>query len=653
MSFNFIIHIGLHKTGSSSIQETFARLDMPEHDYLQWGPDANHSGAFQYAFSTDPANIYSHVAMARTPKEIEEVTQDTLDDLCEGISFCTKPNIIISAEDISTASTESLVDFRNFLAPFAKSIQIYCYVRAPISSMTSAFQQYMKMGTSVDYLHNPEYRERLEHFDDVFGKESVHLLKFDRTTLIGKDVVADFAHHLGIAVDAREIKTTNEALSVEATAALYAHQKLGKHKLGHEHAVDIREAAARILGSVGNGKLTFAVDAFEYPELYTGPDLDWIEQRIGCGIRDLPSVAPNAIHSLDDLLQVASRAEDLVQAAVRKEIDCHSKPRTKFFLNRFKGVSSEKRAEVRVALYLDIIMDILMERFQTANVQKTAPTTGKEVASPRIGVGSTANLSNFFTLEPEHIPDFIRENRKSSGLWIFQDIPMSGGEIVCAEMSKHATPYAPTMPDHSDGSLTYAQKLNNAIDATIARSKQLPLMRSTSGHLTAPAIDKIKSALPDAHCFTFMRDPAQRIAAEFTYCRSPQHPPHAEFCIKYPTLEHFVRDPVEQNKQSLFLIGRRASSVPDAMAEVAGRYTMIGLWERMNPSFVLASSMIWQSQALDLQNRPPREFSLSTTMRGLIFELNRLDYAMYFSVLRKYRSLSPSIIAELFKGPSK
>ncbi len=88
------------------------------------------------------------------------------------------------------------------LRQFAKSafddVQLVAYVREPFSYMSAAFHNWVKgHGLATFKLKYEPYR-RFEKFDHVFGRETVRLLKYDRSTFPGGDVVAHFCDSVGL-----------------------------------------------------------------------------------------------------------------------------------------------------------------------------------------------------------------------------------------------------------------------------------------------------------------------------------------------------------------------------------------------------------------------------------------------------------------------
>lgn len=68
-----ILHIGMPKTGTSSIQETLSQEnEIEECEYLKIGPSSNHSTIIYSLVSKRPELHHVHIAAQRTKIQVEE-----------------------------------------------------------------------------------------------------------------------------------------------------------------------------------------------------------------------------------------------------------------------------------------------------------------------------------------------------------------------------------------------------------------------------------------------------------------------------------------------------------------------------------------------------------------------------------------------------
>src|SRR5690554_2421947 len=285
---HLVIHIGMPKTGSSSIQETlFAKGGHGKFSYADLGV-VNHGGVITSYFSSDPFAWHGHTAVGRTRGQVC-VFNECVGESLEAMKS-RSDNQIISGEDIYEHMDEhALTRMRDFFSDAFERIEIIGYVRPPISFMASAFIQYVKNHSQTrldpDKLW-PRYRAKLEKFDRVFGPERVTLRSFVPGRLIEGDVVQDFCQLLGEPLPQSQIRRVNESFSLEAAASMFTYHRIGPcYETYPSQPVD-NNRLTEMLSSFGSQKLRFA-DSLVDPIIKKNlSDLDWIEARLGEPLRD-------------------------------------------------------------------------------------------------------------------------------------------------------------------------------------------------------------------------------------------------------------------------------------------------------------------------------------------------------------------------------
>ena len=209
-----ILHAGMHKTGSTAIQEMFgthgvAGVAVPG-VAVSGGPRANLSDIVLLLFAEGPLLDKIHAARwphlsRRAPLRARARSRDQLAaQIAAWLADGTAPRFLVSAEDISAPDFDhaAVARMAAFFDRFGAETHVHAYARAPASFMQSAFQQRVKQekpgAVDLDAAGLwPRYRARFEPLDDVFGPDRVHLRAFDPDAFTGGDVVADFAGWLG------------------------------------------------------------------------------------------------------------------------------------------------------------------------------------------------------------------------------------------------------------------------------------------------------------------------------------------------------------------------------------------------------------------------------------------------------------------------
>lgn len=311
-----IIHAGMNKTGSSSIQAFLKSNDLGSLEYLKWH-SANHSALFALLFHEPVEEYHSFQGRGDTREKLLGERKRWASQLAEQLQARPDRTAVMSAEDISGPYPEAVVRMRDFFGRFTSDIKVYAYVRSPISFMQSAFQQRVAGGGN-DRLNPaslwPGYRARFEKLDNAFGRENVTLRKFAPETLSGGDVVLDFCELLGIAPTRYDPVRDNRSLSLEATALLFTQRKLGEGFVrGYPGAHESNNRFIDALRTVGDRKLVFAPKLVNPVVARNRADIDWMEARLGEPVLDVPQEGGEGIESEADLMSIAQTC--------RKELD--------------------------------------------------------------------------------------------------------------------------------------------------------------------------------------------------------------------------------------------------------------------------------------------------------------------------------------------
>ncbi len=316
-----IIHIGMHKTGSSSIQDTFSRLKLPDIEYIDWA-SGNHSGLFVLLFEDDNKLPEYHGFKARGAefaKTLPSLRAKWHAAVSAQIAGVDNKTIIFSAEDASARQFDSLKRrMRDFFAGWSDDISVIGYARAPAGFMASAFQQRLKgifvPSKALDGVR-PEYKARFQRIDEVFGRDRVTLREFTPSRLLNGDVVQDFAQQIGVApLSQNQIVRANESLSLEAVALLYVQRHMGQGYIaGFDGAQKANNIFISKLASIGSRKFAFSKRMLAPALDEMREDIEWMENRLGHEFSESSRSAKDAISSMDDLVDVAITKFDAVQ----------------------------------------------------------------------------------------------------------------------------------------------------------------------------------------------------------------------------------------------------------------------------------------------------------------------------------------------------
>ena len=298
-----IIHMGMHKTGSTSIQQSLHGYSDDRVLYAALGDAGNHSLAMFSLFASDPERHHLHKASGRTPAAVRAYIAGVHADLHRSIVAANGRTLLISGEDIGVLQPGGLERMRELFLGHFDQITIVGYVRPPGTFMASSFQQRVRRGVRLSLEKSyRNYQKSFEKFDDVFGRENVHLWKFDPKSFPKGCAVRDFCSRLGIALPPERIVRLNESLSRQAVLALYAYHHMGPRDAAAMKSWESQQIGA-LLSGPGSTKFRFSPEAIRPVLEANRADIEWMEARLGQSLTEELRQEPGDVAGEDDLLK--------------------------------------------------------------------------------------------------------------------------------------------------------------------------------------------------------------------------------------------------------------------------------------------------------------------------------------------------------------
>jgi len=204
---NVILHIGWHKTGSTSLQVFLWRNREKLAGTLgTYYPDeglltcAHHTVAWTFRKMSSspwgPVPLIEGGGSTYVQRAVESARS----------RGCTR--IIFSSEAFCNADLDTLRRLSDALGPVATSVQVVAYIRRQDLFMESIYNMDVKWwGTRVradfdEYLARkptgPDYAEVLGRWASVFGRGSIVVRPYSRDALEGRDIRSDFCRAVGL-----------------------------------------------------------------------------------------------------------------------------------------------------------------------------------------------------------------------------------------------------------------------------------------------------------------------------------------------------------------------------------------------------------------------------------------------------------------------
>jgi hypothetical protein len=255
---NIYLHIGLHKTGTSTIQHILGkqRNDLAAEGILYPiipGSDklaSNHSVPFFSMFSSRPERYHINILNGHTTSEsIKKLNEDYYNQLQQQISGFAGESMIISGEDISYLNDKELLNLKRQLVLLTcdeVQFTVIAFIRHPVELYRSRYLEKIKTGHDpkkvLDYPIEAEWKANEETFDRfmaTFGQESFICRRFEDLLRKNDNLTVSFLKLIGYNgklenFAAHDKTVVNKSLSYEPIILLtQIHQKYPKIQRGH------------------------------------------------------------------------------------------------------------------------------------------------------------------------------------------------------------------------------------------------------------------------------------------------------------------------------------------------------------------------------------------------------------------------------------
>ena len=336
-----ILHMGLPKTGSTSVQAFFNR----NRDLLQTNgilyPKSLGLKAHVKLLALAGHTEYKKFDPKYSPKSKEKIRNAAMRDFRQELQDNSVQRVILSCENMPRASSATFQQLRDSLEDCGVRVdEVLLYLRPQAEWRRSVIQQRIKVGVwddeTVYPVDEPEscgkygcYRDHVERRAEAFGMETIKLRLFGPEYF--KD--GDFHSEIREAFDLQEAPyelapPSNESLSDFACYMLmYLNKALPRYKVNGEECprrLHIRRAAAKYFtapAKSGTGKVALPVDIVAKYENYYEESNEWIRQRFFPERKRLFNPKTPLPESPEIPLEVVHRAKTAAQEilALRKK----------------------------------------------------------------------------------------------------------------------------------------------------------------------------------------------------------------------------------------------------------------------------------------------------------------------------------------------
>ena len=214
------IHVGGHKTGSSSIQRTFFNYDDGNLVYAPFdGP--NHSPHLWTLFQHNYLDFHLWKTMGLSSNEIENRRQKYNDILVGALRRTDRHSLLLSAEDICHFTRDELVNLVQLIRKYCENIVFICYVRDPLSYLASEFQQRVRIGSTSLDTYSPYPITLLKRLLELVDKDTIIVRKYSYSDLEGGDACTDIARIVDAKLENYTPIQLNSSLKESTIKCLY------------------------------------------------------------------------------------------------------------------------------------------------------------------------------------------------------------------------------------------------------------------------------------------------------------------------------------------------------------------------------------------------------------------------------------------------
>lgn len=275
-----ILHIGMHKTGTTSIQDSLHNINCNGFRTMRFA-EKNHSVPIYTIFSEKRLNYhiwknkgYNESQIIEKKAAYEKILEEEIRD--ENVDC-----FILSGEDISQLTENEQIKLCEFFKERNLKVRVIYIVREPFSFVASASQEKAKGGATALDKANPGYRRRISGFIKGCGRENISVFKYEQ--LIQGGLIKAFSEIIGVTLD--EKPRSNESVTAEALALIYALNNIKTSTLGSEISFKARQhiiSVIRSFFSKTNGFKKLNPKKFDIKNHeFVCEDLVWLEKHFG------------------------------------------------------------------------------------------------------------------------------------------------------------------------------------------------------------------------------------------------------------------------------------------------------------------------------------------------------------------------------------
>jgi len=328
---SIIVHIGLGKTGSSSIQRVLLRHAQElesAHGILfpiirdDPRPFAgNHSLVLRSLCSSEPQSLRFNIAAGlNTEAAASAADQQAYAQLMDSFTATPAHTLLLSAEGVGHFDEYALERLAAWLLPLGEQVRLLAWVRHPQHALAAEIQQRLQTGSVLARLYErpPFYRYSvlLARLERAFGKPAIELYDYADSISPGNSAVSTFLNKVGVELSLSEQDEVrvNTALSQQATLMLDAANRLRPLVIdGKRNPLRRPHDMMKILQVQGQ-PYSPPMAVYEKLAELARPELDWLSHTYGFMPKAVPPRYPPGSDDVVDHAAIEAEALRLLDS---------------------------------------------------------------------------------------------------------------------------------------------------------------------------------------------------------------------------------------------------------------------------------------------------------------------------------------------------
>lgn len=283
MSDHVLLHIGMHKTGTTALQHALHCYDDGQIRYAQLG-HSNHSIPVVTCFASEPHRYHVWKRIGATREEVARKAALCRERLQSELAL-PRQRLLIVGEEISLLPTSAVTALSAALHGSGAHVSVLAYLRDPLGYVTSAFQQQVRGGQACYTLPRPYYRQRFEKFTAIFGHDAVSFRTYTPEGVAGWSIVSDYSRTAGLPGGALADCRSNPSLPLDAVRLLHLFNRTNPQIRGE---TGLAARSAMIAHLAGYFTTRFTLDRGIVAAAVDPEELAWVEDTTGIPLQPVP-----------------------------------------------------------------------------------------------------------------------------------------------------------------------------------------------------------------------------------------------------------------------------------------------------------------------------------------------------------------------------